>query len=410
MKTLAEQQKAIDELEPKVERLKALYQQYFMGIEKLPPALLKRDVERAIRNLRRRRIQNTAARYKFQMIVQRLQTYQQYWNRIMRQIENGTYKRDLKRAAQRFGKDDVLKSSGRDAEAALRDVEDEPSVPVYEIDLDDLEADSTDGAAGYDYSAAHASHGHAAHGHNAHSHDAHGYAGQHGYGHHAYDPHAAAQYEREQREYQRKLREYQEQVRIYEEKKRAYEAYQRQQALQQPPTNQTGPHPQYQPPPTQQRPIPGPPQRKLPPPPRSAAQGAAAPSSAAGQPAPAMPSAPGQRPVAPERPAPQRKAPSRARPSRGGAPPRNAAAGNKRGGNHQPSNHQPSNDETRTLYNRYVEARRKAGESTASITYDKLAKSLEKQRRTLQQKHGDRKVDFEVVSKNGRTMIRPVIK
>ena len=37
------------------------------------------------------------------MIIQRYNTFQQYWQRICREIENGTYKRDLGRAAERFG-------------------------------------------------------------------------------------------------------------------------------------------------------------------------------------------------------------------------------------------------------------------------------------------------------------------
>ena len=66
--------------------------------------------------------------------------------------------------------------------------------------------------------------------------------------------------------------------------------------------------------------------------------------------------------------------------------------------------------ETRAIYNRYVQARRQAGESTANLTYEKLAKSLDTQRKTLRKKHSGRDVDFEIVSKNGRTLIRPVIK
>ncbi len=89
---------AIEELETRVERLRALYEQYFMGFEKIPPAVVHKDVERRIYTLRREQIRNTAKRFKLQTTIQRYNTFQQYWQRIMREIENGTYKRHVLRA------------------------------------------------------------------------------------------------------------------------------------------------------------------------------------------------------------------------------------------------------------------------------------------------------------------------
>jgi hypothetical protein len=66
---------------------------------------------------------------------------------------------------------------------------------------------------------------------------------------------------------------------------------------------------------------------------------------------------------------------------------------------------------TRAVFEQYVSARKQTGESTATVTYDKLAQSLEKQAERLRAKHGrDKKIDFEVVTKDGKTMIRPVVK
>ncbi|MEO8801127.1 MAG: hypothetical protein ABI551_24765, partial [Polyangiaceae bacterium] len=48
--------------------------------------------------LRKEQIRNTALRFRFHMILQKFNTYQSYWMRIMRQIEDGTYKRDVLRA------------------------------------------------------------------------------------------------------------------------------------------------------------------------------------------------------------------------------------------------------------------------------------------------------------------------
>jgi hypothetical protein len=64
----------------------------------------------------------------------------------------------------------------------------------------------------------------------------------------------------------------------------------------------------------------------------------------------------------------------------------------------------------REIYNRYVDAKRKCNESTAAITFDNLAKSLRDSVPKLREKHGGRVVDFEVVIKDGRTVLKPVVK
>jgi hypothetical protein len=89
---------AIEELETRVERLRALYEQFFMGFEKIPPAVVHKDVERRIYTLRREQIRNTAKRFKLQTIIQRYNTFHQYWQRILREIENGTYRRHVLKA------------------------------------------------------------------------------------------------------------------------------------------------------------------------------------------------------------------------------------------------------------------------------------------------------------------------
>src|SRR6185436_16446746 len=106
-------EKALDDLETRIERLRALYEQYFMGIEKLEPQIPRKDVERRIHLLRKEQIRNTALRFKFQMLIQRYNTLQQYWARVTREIESGTYRRDVLRAAARFGEKEALTILGK---------------------------------------------------------------------------------------------------------------------------------------------------------------------------------------------------------------------------------------------------------------------------------------------------------
>ncbi|MBX3205456.1 MAG: hypothetical protein KF764_10325, partial [Labilithrix sp.] len=94
---------ALSELEERVDRLRATYEQYFMGYEKLEPSVQRREVDRRFTHLRKQQIRNTALRFRFNVITQKFITYSMYWTRICRQIEEGTYKRHVAKAAQRFG-------------------------------------------------------------------------------------------------------------------------------------------------------------------------------------------------------------------------------------------------------------------------------------------------------------------
>jgi hypothetical protein len=104
---------ALEELETRLERLRALYEQYFMGFEKIEPAVARKDVDRRIYVLRREKIRNTGKRFKLQTIIMRYNTFQQYWQRICREIENGTYKRHLARAERIMGPEQLLTIAAR---------------------------------------------------------------------------------------------------------------------------------------------------------------------------------------------------------------------------------------------------------------------------------------------------------
>ncbi len=114
----------LDELDTRLDRLRALYEQYFVGIEKIEPHVQKKDVERRFQVLRKVQLRNTAARFRFNALQQKYTSYLTYWSRITRRIEEGTYKRDLARI-QRKG---PLRARGDD------------DVPEFELDPDEIES------------------------------------------------------------------------------------------------------------------------------------------------------------------------------------------------------------------------------------------------------------------------------
>jgi hypothetical protein len=144
---------ALEELETRLERLRALYEQYFLGFEKIEPSVPRKDVDRRIYLLRREKIRNTGRRFKLQTLIQRYNTFQQYWQRVCREIENGTYRRHLLRAERlmnpdkqltiatkrRFGKALALEQqAAAEASGATADAE-------QELPSDDLEPASEPG-------------------------------------------------------------------------------------------------------------------------------------------------------------------------------------------------------------------------------------------------------------------------
>jgi hypothetical protein len=64
----------------------------------------------------------------------------------------------------------------------------------------------------------------------------------------------------------------------------------------------------------------------------------------------------------------------------------------------------------RQLYSQYIETKRAQQESTAAVTYDSLSRSLRESSEKLKAKHGGKNVDFEVAVKDGKTILRPVVK
>lgn len=96
-----EYEELLSDVEVRIERLKALYEQWFQGIERLEPQIPRKDVERRMNILLREKPRNTALRFRYQMLVQRWTTYLMYWTRVSRQIEEGTYRRDIMKARKR---------------------------------------------------------------------------------------------------------------------------------------------------------------------------------------------------------------------------------------------------------------------------------------------------------------------
>lgn len=327
----------LGDLEDEITRLRAIYEQWFQGIERVPPIRMRERLDRKVRRLRREAPNNTALRFKYQTIFQRWVTFTQYWDRITRRIEEGTYHRDVKKVRRR-----------RAAMERRQQSEDEgPKSVEVELDMDmdvDAEIDAALAALGGASSSAPPA-----------------------------QPTALSLPDMDLDEHPAR------------------------------PSRPVGASKERTPaPPTPA--AKGPPRPAPPAPPTPAAKGPS-------RPAPPAPPAPGARsrpaPPAPGtkgRPAPPPPPGAKGRP----------APGTRRGPPPPPPNRSRRteerlrDDDMRRIFDKYVEARKRVGKRPDGVSYEKLAGQIRKMEPQLRKKHAGKKIDFEVVVKDGRVGLKPV--
>lgn len=84
----------IDLLDSKISRLKTEYEQYFMRLVKREPAKLREEVEKLILLYSNKSLTNTTLKFRFNTLVAKHSSYKQYWTRVLRAIDEGTFYRE----------------------------------------------------------------------------------------------------------------------------------------------------------------------------------------------------------------------------------------------------------------------------------------------------------------------------
>lgn len=107
IKTLAQQErerkekkklgnsKEILHLESKIEQLKAKYEQFFTGALDLQPEREHRELKAVLTKAKVMPFQTPEEKFKIKALTQRFSTLNDYWERTIRQKENGTYHKDI---------------------------------------------------------------------------------------------------------------------------------------------------------------------------------------------------------------------------------------------------------------------------------------------------------------------------
>jgi hypothetical protein len=90
--------KVCAELEVELHELKAQYDQYFLGMERFPPTKHHQRLKRRILELKNTFVRQTATKFRVEQLAQKLTTYERLWDRSIKEIEAGTYSRDVFKA------------------------------------------------------------------------------------------------------------------------------------------------------------------------------------------------------------------------------------------------------------------------------------------------------------------------
>jgi hypothetical protein len=94
-------QSKLDHFEFKIQELKILYEQYFCALRPLAPEAEHQEVRILVRTLLKTPFKNSQANFRLKNLVLRFQTLQTYWERILKQREEGRYAGDQFRASLR---------------------------------------------------------------------------------------------------------------------------------------------------------------------------------------------------------------------------------------------------------------------------------------------------------------------
>ncbi len=93
----------LDVLDEDLTKLQVMYEKYFLGIDRRPPDQERKKVSAQLRGLRNTLVKNTGLKFRINTMFAKLISMERLWDRTLREIEDGTYKRDIFKAKYRQG-------------------------------------------------------------------------------------------------------------------------------------------------------------------------------------------------------------------------------------------------------------------------------------------------------------------
>ena len=79
----------LDKLEEDIRKLKNKYDQFWSGIQKMPPMQERKNVEMAIYEIGKQKMRDNGRRFRYNTLLSRYNQYREMWGRKMREREEG---------------------------------------------------------------------------------------------------------------------------------------------------------------------------------------------------------------------------------------------------------------------------------------------------------------------------------
>jgi hypothetical protein len=89
----------MDKLEEVIRVVKNKYDQFFSGIQKMPPMTERRAVENLIHEMNKQKMRDNTRRFRFNTLTSRFNQYRELWGRKMREREEGPIEFKRRQAA-----------------------------------------------------------------------------------------------------------------------------------------------------------------------------------------------------------------------------------------------------------------------------------------------------------------------
>jgi hypothetical protein len=93
--------------EQMLEELKVHYEQHFIGVLPMQPEKLHHDVKRELRKLFKLPFKTSAMGFQLKVLESRYSSYNSYWQRVLREKEDGTYSKDVFKAGIRVRNEQI---------------------------------------------------------------------------------------------------------------------------------------------------------------------------------------------------------------------------------------------------------------------------------------------------------------
>ncbi|NLH47993.1 MAG: hypothetical protein GX444_05240 [Myxococcales bacterium] len=130
---------AIAKIEARIRELKRDYELFFKGDLRRAPLAERHKLQAAIEKLQQVHITNTQIRFKLQTVASQFSSFAHYWDRIMAQIEAGTYAPDRFKADMRVGKlSEVREAAQQSAVEESREANRQPAPPAPPKEADGI--------------------------------------------------------------------------------------------------------------------------------------------------------------------------------------------------------------------------------------------------------------------------------